>query len=355
MRSSAARTALSVVVFGASLFALAAASQGCGFDTSGAASDFDLGDGGEDTFLPFDAGSGDTHFTLDTGAGGDAIGGDTIVTDAAIDTITPPTHTGPESPTCDTTACGTPPAGAKRLALVDRSVACPADFKQTDVVEAKSGDACGCGCTLGPAPTCAAKVDIATYFSDDGSCGMTGTTLRPTARGACVSLGFTGTLHADFSATLPPPVGGACAKTPTSDASKITAPKRICEPMAGACFGDVCGGAFDECFESAGPCPADYPTAHKIGGSLTVTCPACDCGVDVGTCTGSLDFFSGPGCTGTKNTLAANGACVPVGGAKSVQSYDYVPGAPTGAGCTPSFDTDPGTPSIAGARNLCCR
>ena len=334
---------------------------GCSLDTSGASSDVPLGDTGGDSTIGFGDGGLDTAPAFDTRPNETAIdsfvGVDSIVaTDSGAETITTP-DTGPESPTCDTTACATPPAGAKRLALVDRSVACPTGFKQTDVVEAKSGDGCGCSCTL-TAPTCAAKIDLPTAYSDDGSCGNVGATLHPVTSGTCVDLGFTGNLHSDFSATPPAPTGGSCAKSGTSDATAITAQKRICEPMAGACFGDVCGGAFDECIETAGACPSAYPNPHTIGTSVGVTCPPCNCTLTAGTCTGTVDFFSGACAggsgTGTKITLAANGTCV-AASTKSVQSYDYVPNPVGGAGCTPSYTTDPGTPTIGGPRTLCCR
>jgi hypothetical protein len=328
--------------------------EGCSLDTSGSASDDSLGDGGVDSAFGIDSSTIDSHFAIDTASGTDA------PTDTPIDTITTAPDTKPESPTCDTSACGTPSGTPKRMALVDRTVACPAGFKQTDVVEAMAGDACSCACTLA-APTCGAHVDIPTAFSDDGSCSGTGATLHPMTSGGCVNFGFSGALHSDFSATPPAPTGGGCTAKPTIDPSKITAQTRLCEPMAGACFGDVCGAPFDECIEVGGACPSDYPNAHTIATSIGATCPSCDCTFSKGSCTGVIDFYSATDCgTGTKITLAASGACVPVpgssiGGGRTVQSYDYVPSTPTGDGCAPSFDTDPGAPTFGGPRNLCCR
>ncbi len=281
---------------------------------------------------------------------------DTFVPDTFVpDTFVPDTGADADGSTCSVTACGALPAGAKRVALVDRTVACPPGFTATDVVEARDGNGCTCGCALSTSPTCPGAGAIATKYGTTAACGSTGATITSTASGTCTSLGFSGSLSSFFQATAPAPVGGACTASPTSDKAAVTRPRRLCEPGPTACAGDMCKTPFTECIEVTGACPATFPNVRTVGTDVILTCPACTCGTSA-TCTGKLTFYGNAGCGGGGTTLAVNGTCVSVpSSADSVSSFKYAPDAPTGASCTKSFDAAPGTRTFVGQRNLCCR
>lgn len=338
---------------------------GCSLESSGSASDDPFADAGVDTNPIF---GGDSS-NVDAGADTRPIiegGSDTTpppdTTPSPDTTPTPDTtplpdtlDTAPETPLCDVTACASPPSGAKRMALVDRATACPSGFKSSDVVETKSGDACTCSCGM-TSPTCPGNGDIATSYSSDASCGTTGATLHSSGSGACNSLGGGGSFGGShFGATALGPTGGSCSAKPAKDVAAITKPMRLCELQTG-CMGDVCGAPFDECVETSGACPSGYGAPHQIGASLDVTCPACDCTLASGTCSGTIDFFSNGSCGGTKTTFAVDGSCPSVpGGTGTLWSFKYTPNPVSGASCGPSFTSDPGTPSLGGTRTLCCR
>ena len=114
-----------------------ALAAGCSLDGAGTAQDVPIGDSSVDTNLPLpDLGTEAARDTTTDGVPVDTQPADSIVTadgaDTAPDAIV---DTAPETPTCDDSACGKPPSGMKRMALVDRSVTCPAGFTTTDVVE----------------------------------------------------------------------------------------------------------------------------------------------------------------------------------------------------------------------------
>lgn len=279
------------------------------------------------------------------------------------DTMPPPDTAAPPDtgPTCSEAACGALPAGARRIALVDRTTACPTGFKQTDILEMKAGDACGCTCGL-TKPTCPTNGTVNTYYSEvTSTCVWTGTSLDPDGPG-CHGLGGGGGGGVDlgnyFKATPLPPSGGSCAAAPTTaDKAALSNPRRICEPMTG-CAGDICGGAtgFTECVEGLATCGGAFPNARVVGTDVAVTCPACNCTLNAGKCAGTITFYGMSGCAGSGFDLAADDTCVAVPNTapSTVSSFKYR-ATSTGAGCTQSFTTSPGTRTITGERRLCCR
>ncbi|MGZ3424042.1 MAG: hypothetical protein ACXVEE_39640 [Polyangiales bacterium] len=335
-------------------------SIGCSLDTTGSATDIEqLADSGDIT-ADTSTSPGDDSSTPDTGSSEteplDSTTDDTGTPPA--DTGTPPTDTGTPPPMdtggCDTSACGDP-GGAKRLALVDRSKACPAGFIQTDFVEDKGGDACSCACNLAAMPFCPGNGDIATKFGA-GGCGSTGLTLHPSGTDVCTGIGMGGNLAAWFSGTAPSPIGGACGPMANTNKGAITRQLRLCEPISGTCAAPICAAPFTECIETAGTCPAGYPNPRSVGYDISVICPSCTCSLDAGSCTGSLTLFNNGSCGMKVATLAVDGTCVETMHAgDGVNSYKYKPDAVKGASCGSSFTSSPGTRSTVGARNLCCR
>jgi hypothetical protein len=359
--------------FAAVSLVLAACSVGCSLDTTGSSPDIEAFDDsgttladsaifpGDDSTVPdsdlpesepFDSTMTDTGTPpVDTGMP-PVDTGMPPVDSGPVDTGMPPVDTGP---TCDTTGCADP-MGAKRVALVDRSKACPPGFNQTDVVEDKGGDACSCGCGL-TNPTCPGAGDVPTKFGDSAACASVGATIHPTGTDVCVALPMGGgNLAAYFGATPIPPTGGACSATSMMNKPAITNALRLCEPLASTCVKPICGGAFTECIEVAGSCPTAYPNARTVGGDISLACPTCDCTLDRGTCSATIQFFGTNACGSKLGDFAADDSCfASMHGGDNVKSYKYHPNAPKGAGCAPSFTSSPGTRSVTSARNLCCR
>src|SRR5205085_10975704 len=121
------------------------------------------------------------------------------------------------------------PAAAKRIAIVDRTTACPTGFKQTDVLEVKPGDVCGCSCGM-TVPTCPGAGEVKTFYSNmSTTCGTTGVSFYPTGAGTCTN--FTGGVGLGnyFKATpLNPPTGGFCSAMPTvADKASMSNPRRL--------------------------------------------------------------------------------------------------------------------------------
>lgn len=324
---------------------------GCGLDAAGLAADESLGDDatGTDTAIAVDS-RVDT-FVEDTGAPDVE---DTSLVDDGVDTAVDTAVDTPPVDACTESACGSPlPTGAKRMALVDRAIACPAGFKSTDVYEATSGNGCGCSCATTTQPTCPATGGLVTAYGDGGSCGSAGLTLSPLGSGTCTALGTSGTTHTNFKGTAPPGYGGTCSTTPVVDKNAVARPRRLCEPLPGTCAGPMCGAPFDECIEWGGTCPTNFPNARTIGNDVTLSCPYCGCSVTP-ICTGQLTLFGGTTCTGTAVTkVAVNNTCVS-SAVGSVGSYQYVPDA-AGSTCSPTFNYAAGTRTMVVQRNLCCR
>jgi hypothetical protein len=292
----------------------------------------------------------------DASAGDVAIGSD----GAQLDSIFVLDDTAPEdttpldtAPPCDESTCGMPPTSAKRVALVDRSVACPAGFDSTDVVEETSGDGCGCSCSIAAAPSCPAAGGIATSYGDSPACATAGPTLIAVDSSTCSSFGSGSTLPGYVRATPPGPVGGACGPSPST--KDVSRPRRICEPRAGTCAEPICRSPFVECIEIAGSCPSSFPTARRIGTSASVSCPACTCALSA-TCTGTFTLYD-KGCTGSISaSIRADGTCIamPGAGTSGYSDFKYVPNTPT-ASCAASYASSPGTRTFVGERNLCCK
>jgi hypothetical protein len=318
-----------------------AITTGCGFESGGTAS--------EDYF--FDAARIDDVASADTRVDEP----DTAI--EPVDSFVPDTAPTDTAPVCDTTACGAlPMATVKRVALVDRGVACPAGFTSTDVVEGTAGDGCACACTLG-APACPGAGAIPTFYSADTSCGTTGTSINSVGSGTCSTVGGGGgSLSTYFKATAPAATGGSCVAVPTNNPSAVARQRKLCEPNSGTCVAPICGSPYLECIEVAGTCPAQFPNRQTIGTSVSVTgCPACTCTLTRGSCTGNISFY-GTSCTGTPTTLPVDGTCALVpAGSGTIFSFKYTPNAVTGASCAPSYPTAPGTRTFAGQRNLCCK
>lgn len=356
---------------------LAALASACSLDAVGTAVDDPLGETGVQPDADVSDVSVDATIAEDTrgedaadadgpgddGSIPDTWSPDTLVPDTGTpDTLVPDTGT-PDTGTPDTgapdacslAACGAAPSGAKRVALVDRTIACPPGFTTTDVLEAKAGDGCGCSCSVSSSPTCPGAGVIPTKYGTTSACASTGATLTSAGSGTCSSLGFSGTLSAWFSATAPGPVGGACASTPTTDKNAVSRPRRLCEPTLGACAGDTCKTPFTECIEIAGACPAAFPNARTVGTDVIVTCPACTCSVSA-SCKGEVTLYGNGGCGGSGTTLAVDGTCVSVpSSAGSVSTFKYTPDPPGAVACAASYTTAPGTRTFVSQRNLCCR
>jgi len=329
---------------------LVSLSAGCAFDAAGMG--FDESFGNEDSR----AADALVDSMVVEDSAGDSFVADTFAADTFVsDTFVPPDTLVADTvvaDACTEASCGTMPAGAKRVALIDRAFACPPGFKATDVLEGTGGNGCTCSCGLTGGGTCPATGALTTAYGDSGSCPTPGATLYPAGSGTCTALGFSGALHTSFKATPPAPYGGSCAPTPTTDKSAVTRPRRLCEPLAGTCAGPICGSSFTECIEYAGACPSAFPNARPVGTDAVVTCPACICSVST-TCSGTISFFSGNGCGGSATKLTVDGTCVS-SATDTVGSYQYVPD-PAKSVCKPSFSAAAGTRTLIGQKNLCCR
>ena len=340
------------------------AALGCSVDSAGIADDQSFGDaegdtanGGSDSAPAIDTG---TILPTDGAPSDTSVAPDTFALDSALDSapdVVPP-DVGPEVPLCDLSSCATPPAGARRVGLVDRGVACPPGFKASDVFEPLAGaDACSCACGL-KSPTCPAAGSIATGYGKTDSCELSpGRSLGVAGSGVCAGLTPAGGFGAFFKATpLGPPSGGSCSVTLKADKGAGSQPLRLCEPNPTTCEAPICATAFTECIELSGACPSDYGTPRIVAADVTVSCPPCNCTLSSGTCAGRLDFFGGDGCAGTKTSLVADDSCVGVpAGAGTIKSYSYFPDPPSGASCAASYTTDVGTRTPVAPKQLCCR
>jgi len=317
---------------------LLATASGCAFERAGTAGDDNEFIATADTSVP----PTDTYVELD-----DTFSPDTELAETAD---TKPA----DGSTCNESVCGKlPTTTTKRVALVDRSVACPPGFKSTDLLEAKDGMACSCSCNLNAAPVCPGAGALTTATSMD--CTTAGPTLGSAGSNLCSTIVGGAAIANGFKATAPPPLGGACGAMPKTDTTAVTRQRRLCEPNAGTCAAPICAGSpFLECIEHAGACPAEFPSPRVVGTSASVTCPSCTCTMSA-TCTGKISFFA-TACTGTATTFAVDGTCNMVtGGPGTYPNFKYVPNAPTAAICNASFASAPGTRTVLGQRNLCCK
>lgn len=334
---------------------LVASLAGCALDKAGTA--------GDEPFLDEDArpdaalAETPADAEIDTSApdttDDDTSAPDTLVADTyVVDTLMPDG----DGSTCNETACGAPlPSGAKRVALVDRGIACPPGFKATDVVEGKTGDGCTCSCTVAVAPLCPSTGSVQIHHGTSATCATTGNVLYPPGSGVCMPLGFPGVVADYVRLTPPAPLGGACVPASTADKNAVVRPRRLCEPLSGTCAAAICASPFTECIEYAGACPTAFPNAVPVGSDAYVTCPTCTCSISA-TCTGTLSLFNTAGCGGTAIPIPADDVCrsQPSAGA-SVSHYKYAANPPAGPACKASFTAAPGTRTIIGQRNLCCR
>jgi len=331
---------------------LCAIATGCSLDAGGTA------DNG------LDGSAGDSSVAIDS----EPHDGIFVVDDTATPTedgtpppdSTPPPDTAPPldtAPPCDESTCGALPAGAKRVALVDRSVACPAGFDSTDIVEETGGNGCGCSCSVTGAPICPGAGAVSSSRGDV-ACDTTGPTFYSVGSSVCSGFGTMYSMPTYYSMRPPAAIGGSCGAAPTMDSAAVSRPRRICEPRAGTCASPICASPFVECIEIAGSCPSAFPNARRIGSIATVTCPACTCTMSAVGCTGTLTLYDAD-CAGTRvASLRADGSCVlaPTGSIGTTYShFKYAPNPAPAATCSPSYSTAPGTRTVAGERNLCCR
>ncbi len=309
----------------------------------------------------------DTSTGSDTGAGTDTSTETSTSSDTGVDDTAPPTDSTPPPDTtpvdtgdtgCDESKCGALPTGAKRIAIVDRTVACPAGWTSTDVVDGSGADACACSCAVGVKPTCAGTGSISTGYGSTSACSSTGGTVYSPAADVCGSFGGSVSIFDYFLGKPLGPLGGTCTPSLKTDKPAATRTRRLCEPKAGMCAGPLCEGTpFLECIEltAAGSCPAPFTRPRTLGSDFIVSCPTCTCGVNA-SCTGTLTFYDKGGCTGASVAVTVDGSCVAVpGGAKGgLETFKYKPD-PVVASCTSSYASAPGTKTYITPRQLCCR
>jgi hypothetical protein len=243
----------------------------------------------------------------------------------------------------------------------DRSTPCPSGFIEADITTdaVLQADACTCGdCQVTTPPSCDAG-EIKTYHtSPAGPCKELGVVLPNSPAGQCAKIfsnGSPASLDSTFSATPPPPVGGACSRAASLDASKVQwAQGRLCLPLETTCDSEVCAGIapFSECVLADGDkqCPAPFLTRYVNGTEDDVKCEACGCTLS-STCEGTLTVYTDMACTAGALDLPVTDACMSVSSPDTYYTYQY-------AGkikLTKCVDEPPVQASFIPAQTLCCK
>jgi len=264
--------------------------------------------------------------------------------------------TGSESGACG--ACQlVAPAGWELVAFEESTAdPCPAAFSGTDVVEPTGSGSCTCtNCSVTQNPDCESSTTMISMMWNvvgsvcDGELGY-----YPPSEGQCVAGMFGGGIGY-MSVTAPPPVGGTCATSLSSMGPPTTA-ERFCVPStcpADACAADLPAG-FATCLYQAGDqaCPGAAPTKHSVATSAGVSCSVCDCSVSASGCTGSMSFFSGPGCGGSPElSMTADGTCYNTSVINEGATYTYT-ATPLGVACNAGTST--ATTTTEGPGTVCC-
>ena len=128
-------------------------------------------------------------------------------------------------------------------------------------------------------------------------------------------------------------------------------------PGAG-CAGDLCVPKPDSDYakrcvykEGSASCPAAFPTALNLFSGVTDQrgCTPCSCD-DTGSCSVSVEEFSGKDCPGSGATMPSGGARLPVSGS----SQRSVQVTATSPDCVPQDGSAVGTATPSGPITVCC-
>lgn len=260
----------------------------------------------------------------------------------------------PVGPCAD--ACAPPSATAPFADVLygERTSACPAGFDASDVVEdpVPAAGSCACGTCAFAGTSCTGGAIVSKYASDT-TCSGTGSNLQGN-EGNCYA--FNGQFISTYAAMLAPAaVPGTCSAPGVGVPANVTKKeRRVCTPRADACLDALCSppAALAACIATSGdvPCPSSAPNRHLVGSGVALSCAACSCTTQA-TCTGTVTFYAGAGCTGATRVLQA-GVCTQVNQA-SFQSTKWsgTVATQTCANVTPATTA---TASLDGARTVCC-
>jgi hypothetical protein len=260
----------------------------------------------------------------------------------------------------------------------NQNTACPGQSTQDDVYEGpNTSSVCSCACALATPPTCPAGPINVKYDENFNhsplSCNMTGSPAQMKNAAACNTdlYGGGGGLppgyeSLDLSYTPAPPTGGMCTPRANTTAGNLTyaAQDRICTPNTEPCTGSDCtpsfGSGWGVCISNSGSqsCPGTpFTVQHIVGGAATFTCSSNSCGCQVtGTCAGTLTLYTNNNCTGTEQTVTADGACLNGSTAfnsNTYGSYAYATGTPQ-ASCNPSGTSTAQNVALSNVQTVCC-
>ena len=158
--------------------------------------------------------------------------------------------------------------------------------------------------------------------------------------------------------------GGTCTPAPLVQSNNLTyaSHDRICTPNTEPCTGNECtpsfGSSLTVCIAASGTmaCPgAPFTHQHLVGGTASFTCSStCGCSV-TGACTGTLTLYTNNNCTGTTQTIPADGNCQDEASASSdtYGSYHYT-AAPVQASCDPSGTSTAQNVVQQNPQTVCC-
>lgn len=317
------------------------------------------------------------------------VGVDVVTVDAPVDGCKP---TGPENctngidddcnglvdcadPACKTQgyACVAPaPNGWDFVAFEPASrPGCPSSLKENDV-DVDPTDLTSqatCTCTCNPAGVTCYGGNYGTKGGPDNTCNQAGETFSFPGNSNCNAFGQAFTPPAYLQVTPPAP-GGSCNADPTTTVPSTGATQgEYCSGEttfgAGCSGGQVCGLApsgTQACVHHGGQtsCPGGgYATANQVG---TIGdnrgCSACTCnGGPSGTCSGSINLYTGAGCTGTELSVAVDGTCDATQAPPATKyTSSQLDVNDPGATCAPpaAQPSPTGSVQLNGADTVCC-
>lgn len=195
---------------------------------------------------------------------------------------------------------------------------------------------------------------IGTKYSSDTKCDNPAGNIDAN-NGACFP--YNGAFVSTYCSILPPPATpGPCSAPGVGVPAKLTADAttHLCHPAIDSCAETFCAppNGMKTCLVAEGDvaCPANAATKTLVGSEPDVTCGACTC-TSTATCTGSLTFYSGSGCTGGTKVLQAN-TCTMVNQA-SIKSTQWA-GTASNLACTNIVPGAPTSVGVKNARTVCC-
>jgi hypothetical protein len=273
-------------------------------------------------------------------------GGPPPASDAGIDSPVAPC-------TIDTCGFDVPPSWSL-VTLGPRTSPCPSGLTPRDVVHvpAAGAGACACGaCSVAPT-TCTNGLTLQTIQEDGAGVCNVNTAALGSNNGACTP--FAGNLLATTGVRPIQFPNRACTSPGTGVPDGGGTPARLCSADP-ACTSGACRNLAPDqrtCIQHEGdvPCPAPL-TKTRVADAVSVTCPACDCRVDV-RCPGTLTFYDDGGCTLNPRAVAATGVCFSY--PSPVTAYRWAPGTMQLTSCV----TAPGSATSVtptGPRTICCR